>query len=97
MLSFQQGRFGVLPLGLCFFLTIFLLRLLYLCDLKTFSSCIKICADYLFSCRFKQEATSVTTLAELGDTWKEYDVIGIDEGQFYQDVSARFSPKLTLC
>ena len=39
----------------------------------------------------------MTTLAELGDTWKEYDVIGIDEGQFYQDVSARFSPKLTLC
>ena len=29
----------------------------------------------------------MTSLAELGDTWKEYDVIGIDEGQFYHDVS----------
>jgi hypothetical protein len=30
----------------------------------------------------------VTTLAELGDTWKDFDVIGIDEGQFYSDVSS---------
>lgn len=25
-------------------------------------------------------------LSELGDDWKEYDVLGIDEGQFYNDV-----------
>lgn len=29
----------------------------------------------------------MTKLAELGDTWQDYDVIGIDEGQFYSDVS----------
>jgi len=29
----------------------------------------------------------VTKLAELGDEWKHYDVIGVDEGQFYLDVS----------
>lgn len=35
----------------------------------------------------KQAAKAVTTLSELGDEWKNYDVIGIDEGQFYSDVS----------
>lgn len=25
-------------------------------------------------------AVPVTTLAELGDSWKDYDVVGIDEG-----------------
>lgn len=34
----------------------------------------------------KQAARAVTTLAELGDDWKNYDVLGIDEGQFYSDV-----------
>ena len=36
--------------------------------------------------RVKEEAVAVTMLAELGDRWKEYDCIGIDEGQFYKDV-----------
>ena len=35
----------------------------------------------------KQEARAVSRLSELGDDWREYDVIGIDEGQFYLDVS----------
>ena len=35
----------------------------------------------------KQNARPVTKLSELGDDWKQYDVIGIDEGQFYLDVS----------
>ena len=29
----------------------------------------------------------MSRLSELGDDWLEYDVIGIDEGQFYLDVS----------
>ena len=29
----------------------------------------------------------MTKLSELGDSWMNYDVIGIDEGQFYADVS----------
>ena len=37
--------------------------------------------------RVKQEARAVSRLSELGDDWREYDVIGIDEGQFYLDVS----------
>ena len=28
----------------------------------------------------------MTTLAELGDSWRDYDVLGIDEGQFFKDV-----------
>lgn len=28
----------------------------------------------------------MTTLAELGDAWKDYDVVGIDEGQFFSDL-----------
>ena len=27
------------------------------------------------------------TLSELEDHWREFDVIGIDEGQFFDDVS----------
>jgi hypothetical protein len=30
--------------------------------------------------RLKQEAVAVKLLAEVGDTWKNVDVIGIDEG-----------------
>ena len=30
---------------------------------------------------------SVRQLSELGDSWRNYDCIGIDEGQFYKDVS----------
>ncbi len=29
---------------------------------------------------------SCVLLEELGDLWKEYDIIGIDEGQFYEDI-----------
>ena len=29
----------------------------------------------------------MTRLEELGDSWREYDVLGVDEGQFYLDVS----------
>lgn len=28
----------------------------------------------------------MTTLAELGDAWRDFDVIGIDEGQFFSDL-----------
>jgi len=35
----------------------------------------------------KKEAIAVRALSELGDLWKKFDVIGIDEGQFYADVS----------
>ena len=28
----------------------------------------------------------MTKLSELGDSWMKYDVIGVDEGQFYPDV-----------
>ena len=37
--------------------------------------------------RIKEEAVAVSQLSELGEIWKEADVIGIDEGQFYKDVS----------
>ena len=30
---------------------------------------------------------AVKALSEIGDTWKNYEVIGIDEGQFFRDVS----------
>ena len=35
-------------------------------------------------------AIGVKTLAELGDLYKKYDVIAIDEGQFMSDVSQHF-------
>ncbi len=38
-----------------------------------------------------QKAVAVKLLSELGDAWLEFDCIGIDEGQFYKDVS-RFLP-----
>lgn len=49
-----------------------------------------------------QKARAVTTLAELGDDWKEFDVIGIDEGQFYTDVvefveTAAQAGKIVIC
>ena len=34
----------------------------------------------------KQPATPINTLRELGDQWKNFDVIGIDEGQFFSDI-----------
>ena len=41
--------------------------------------------------RIKEGAVAVTTLAELDESWKEADVIGIDEAQFYKDVSENWS------
>ena len=35
-------------------------------------------------------AIGARTLKEIGDTYRDYDVIGIDEGQFFPDVSATF-------
>ena len=32
------------------------------------------------------EAVPVTTLSELGEAWRGFDVIGIDEGQFFTDI-----------
>lgn len=32
-------------------------------------------------------AIGARALNEVGDIWKQYDVIGIDEGQFFPDVS----------
>lgn len=34
----------------------------------------------------KKDAYPVITLAELGDLWRDFDVIGIDEGQFFSDL-----------
>jgi thymidine kinase len=33
-----------------------------------------------------QDAVPCAALADLGDTWREYDVVGIDEGQFFPDL-----------
>ena len=35
-------------------------------------------------------------LSELGDSWKQYDVLGIDEGQFFKDVSVKTHQKYLL-
>lgn len=34
----------------------------------------------------QQVARPITRLAELGDEWRAYDVIGVDEGQFFSDI-----------
>ena len=34
----------------------------------------------------KKSAIAVRDLSELGDNWMNYDVIGIDEGQFFKDI-----------
>lgn len=34
----------------------------------------------------KRTAVACVKLEELGDLWKEYDVLGIDEAQFYDDI-----------
>ena len=31
-------------------------------------------------------ASPISALSQLGDTWRGYDVIGIDEGQFFADI-----------
>ena len=41
---------------------------------------------HLLLYRLKEKAQAVTKLSELGDSWMQYDVIGVDEGQFYSDV-----------
>lgn len=33
-----------------------------------------------------RDAIAVTFLSELGESWREFDVIGIDEGQFFTDI-----------
>jgi hypothetical protein len=35
----------------------------------------------------KKTAVAVKELSEIGDEWMDFDVIGIDEGQFFSDVS----------
>lgn len=40
----------------------------------------------------KQSATPINVLSDLGDDWMAYDVIGIDEGQFFADI-VEFSEK----
>lgn len=42
----------------------------------------------IYLCRIQSKAVSCALLAEIGDDYKDYDVIGIDEGQFFKDVSA---------
>jgi thymidine kinase len=34
----------------------------------------------------RKDAIPVTTLSEIGDAWRKFDVIGIDEGQFFSDL-----------
>ena len=43
--------------------------------------------------RVLRKAVACTRLSEIGDTWKEFDVIGIDEGQFFEDVSLNLTTK----
>ena len=61
---------------------------------------VKFSADLRFGLDFKikthsgimMPATPISTLSELGDDWMAYDVIGIDEGQFFSDI-VEFSEK----
>lgn len=41
---------------------------------------------------YQQPATPIAQLSELGDEWKQFDVIGVDEGQFFSDI-VEFSEK----
>jgi hypothetical protein len=36
--------------------------------------------------KHKLQATSCSKLADIGLAWREYDVVGIDEGQFFPDL-----------
>jgi hypothetical protein len=38
-------------------------------------------------CRQKKKAVSCKKLSDIGQMWRDYEVIGIDEGQFFEDVS----------
>ena len=42
------------------------------------------------------KAVGATSLSEIGDLWKSFDVIGLDEGQFFEDVSFRILPNCLL-
>ena len=44
------------------------------------------------SYRQTMKALGAKTLKEIGDIYREFDVIGIDEGQFFPDVSFFFDP-----
>lgn len=37
----------------------------------------------------KRQAVAVREISEVGDDWKSFDVIGIDEGQFFTDIVAK--------
>ena len=43
--------------------------------------------------RNQWKAFSCKKLEEVKDSWKDFDVLGIDEGQFFQDVSSSFELK----
>lgn len=45
------------------------------------------CVILLFMYSLKRQAVAVREISEVGDDWKSFDVIGIDEGQFFTDVS----------
>jgi thymidine kinase len=55
---------------------------------------VKFCADnrYDNQCMIathgglSKEAIPVEKLSELGDVWMNFDVIGVDEGQFFTDI-----------
>jgi hypothetical protein len=36
--------------------------------------------------RHESKAMGATKLSDVGEQWRFYDVIGIDEGQFFEDV-----------
>ncbi len=40
----------------------------------------------LTSYRHESKAIGATRLSDIGEEWKFYDVIGVDEGQFFEDV-----------
>ena len=41
--------------------------------------------------RHESKAVGATRLSDIGEEWKFYDVIGVDEGQFFEDVSFDWS------
>ena len=43
-----------------------------------------------FECRHESKAVGATRLSDIGEEWKFYDVIGVDEGQFFEDVSRNY-------
>lgn len=40
------------------------------------------------------QAYSCKKLSEIGKAWMQFDIIGIDEGQFFEDVSAKLINRL---